>query len=255
MQEADNVVSTATVIPIPSSAPATSDGDTAVVGESSHHAHPLFRLENGARPLMEGGVTGRTKTAVLVHNGKLNGTLYRMLPLTAGVPRVASGSVIVCGGDGANGRNGDVGYIPPCGSKPHEQVGLPSPKGVGALGGTLTTSSSRLTCDVGGHGGDGQVSFRAFVPTVPTLTAEAGGGAVGSGFAGPSTISGVAAGGIEMEDLEAALEGFSAESLRGAGLFQSSVEWGDVGGLRGVRAELREILEVIFQPRGPQRAS
>lgn len=51
-------------------------------------------------------------------------------------------------------------------------------------------------------------------------------------------------GGIEMEDLEAALDGFSAESLRGAGLFRSSVEWGDVGGLRGVRAELREILEV-----------
>lgn len=51
-------------------------------------------------------------------------------------------------------------------------------------------------------------------------------------------------GGIAMEDLEAALEGFSAESLRGAGLFQSSVEWGDVGGLRAVRAEIREILEV-----------
>lgn len=50
--------------------------------------------------------------------------------------------------------------------------------------------------------------------------------------------------GIEMEDLEAALEGFSAESVRGAGLFASSVEWGDVGGLCGVRAELREILEV-----------
>lgn len=49
---------------------------------------------------------------------------------------------------------------------------------------------------------------------------------------------------IDMEDLEAALKGFSAESLRGAGLFRSSVEWGDVGGLRGVRAELREILEV-----------
>lgn len=51
-------------------------------------------------------------------------------------------------------------------------------------------------------------------------------------------------GSIEMEDLEEALEGFSAESLRGAGLFQSSVEWADVGGLRLVRAELREILEV-----------
>lgn len=48
-----------------------------------------------------------------------------------------------------------------------------------------------------------------------------------------------------MEDLEEALEGFSAESLRGAGLFQSSVEWADVGGLRSVRAELREMLEVI----------
>ncbi|CAM9982604.1 unnamed protein product [Ectocarpus sp. 12 AP-2014] len=50
--------------------------------------------------------------------------------------------------------------------------------------------------------------------------------------------------GVDMEDLEAALEGFSAESLRGAGLFRSSVEWGDVGGLNGVRSELREILEL-----------
>lgn len=49
---------------------------------------------------------------------------------------------------------------------------------------------------------------------------------------------------IEMQDMEAALEGFSAESLHGAGLFRSGVEWGDVGGLRRVRAELREILEV-----------
>lgn len=56
--------------------------------------------------------------------------------------------------------------------------------------------------------------------------------------------------GIEMEDLEAALEGFAAESLRGAGLFQSGVQWGDVGGLRGVRAELREILEVRWGVRG-----
>lgn len=54
----------------------------------------------------------------------------------------------------------------------------------------------------------------------------------------------VVRGGIEMQDLEAALEGFSAESLRGAGLFESGVEWGDVGGLNGVRAELREMLEV-----------
>lgn len=50
--------------------------------------------------------------------------------------------------------------------------------------------------------------------------------------------------GVDMEDLEAALKGFSAESLRGAGLFRSSVEWADVGGLGGVRSELREILEV-----------
>eukprot|EP00903_Cladosiphon_okamuranus_P011980 g11251.t1 len=57
-------------------------------------------------------------------------------------------------------------------------------------------------------------------------------------------VVGGAGAGIEMEDLEAALDGFSAESLRGAGLFRSSVEWGDVGGLRGVRAELREILEL-----------
>ena len=58
---------------------------------------------------------------------------------------------------------------------------------------------------------------------------------------------GITGAGIEMEDLEAALDGFSAESLRGAGLFRSSVEWGDVGGLRGVRAELREILEVRYR--------
>ncbi|CAM9368423.1 unnamed protein product [Ectocarpus fasciculatus] len=50
--------------------------------------------------------------------------------------------------------------------------------------------------------------------------------------------------GVDMEDLEAALKGFSAESLRGAGLFRSSVEWADVGGLSGVRSELREILEL-----------
>lgn len=59
-----------------------------------------------------------------------------------------------------------------------------------------------------------------------------------------AVVGAVAGAGIDMEDLEAALDGFSAESLRGAGLFRSSVEWGDVGGLRGVRADLREILEV-----------
>lgn len=55
---------------------------------------------------------------------------------------------------------------------------------------------------------------------------------------------GVITGGIEMQDLEAALEGFSAESLRGAGLFESGVDWSDVGGLKAARSELREILEV-----------
>lgn len=72
------------------------------------------------------------------------------------------------------------------------------------------------------------------------------GGSLYSGF--PVAVRGgagaVVRGGIEMQDLEAALEGFSAESLRGAGLFESGVEWGDVGGLNGVRAELREMLEV-----------
>ncbi|CAN0052471.1 unnamed protein product, partial [Laminaria digitata] len=77
---------------------------------------------------------------------------------------------------------------------------------------------------------------------------EGGGGGGQNGRYGSSVCLGGNGGkegeGIEMEDLEAALEGFSAESLRGAGLFQSGVKWGDVGGLRGVRAELREILEV-----------
>ncbi|CAM9343475.1 unnamed protein product [Scytosiphon promiscuus] len=91
--------------------------------------------------------------------------------------------------------------------------------------------------DVVSAGADGRPS--------PITTVESGGG---FGARGGSIISSIdmsqGVGGIEMEDLEAALEGFSAESLRGAGLFRSSVEWGDVGGLSGVRAELREILEL-----------
>ncbi|CAM9578627.1 unnamed protein product, partial [Hapterophycus canaliculatus] len=66
----------------------------------------------------------------------------------------------------------------------------------------------------------------------------------GAEFSARSSSRSQAFGRIEMEDLEAALKGFSAESLRGAGLFRSSVEWGDVGGLSAVRAELREILEL-----------
>lgn len=83
-------------------------------------------------------------------------------------------------------------------------------------------------------------------PPPPPLVAMNGGADVVAGGSSSSSSNGTsrAFGGIEMEDLEAALKGFSAESLRGAGLFRSSVEWGDVGGLSGVRAELREILEV-----------
>lgn len=85
----------------------------------------------------------------------------------------------------------------------------------------------------------------------PSLDAREKGGGSGSGSmsgqlreASGETAQRGGGVGIDMEDLEAALKGFSAEAHRGAGLFRSSVEWGDVGGLRGVRAELREILEV-----------
>lgn len=80
----------------------------------------------------------------------------------------------------------------------------------------------------------------------PMIAVNGGAGVDARGSSSSSNINSRSqvTGGIEMEDLEAALKGFSAESLRGAGLFRSSVEWGDVGGLNTVRAELREILEV-----------
>ena len=46
------------------------------------------------------------------------------------------------------------------------------------------------------------------------------------------------------EDLEAALDGFSAASLRNARLFASDVRWADVGGLQAIKDEVRDVLEV-----------
>ena len=63
---------------------------------------------------------------------------------------------------------------------------------------------------------------------------------------------------VTREDIDAAMDGLVAGSLRGAKLVKSTVQWSDVGGLDEVRSTLKDTLELPLQfaalyERSPQR--
>jgi peroxin-1 len=81
----------------------------------------------------------------------------------------------------------------------------------------------------------------ADIETIVTRTLHA---AAARGLAAKGEGAGAEPPGIREEDLEGALEGFTPASLRGARLFASEVTWADIGGLEGLKAEVRDIFEI-----------
>ena len=76
--------------------------------------------------------------------------------------------------------------------------------------------------------------------------AGTGGGSGGGVPGGPaSRSSGISGGeGLSLDDIECALDGFTPTALRNAKLHSSSVKWSEVGGLEGVKKDLRDMLEL-----------
>jgi len=56
---------------------------------------------------------------------------------------------------------------------------------------------------------------------------------------------------LTQQSFDEALLAFTPASLKGAGLFESSVAWGDIGGLDEVRLELKKTLEWPSKVRPP----
>lgn len=253
MKEADSVVASPAAIPIPFSrefdASLNVGPGAADVHVLQHHAtRPVGGEERpgGAVAAEEEGVAAEEECLLLggccaCRRGGMDGGREEGRRFS---------SSEACSYQGIDGGGGDKGRElshTPCYHHHHhhpEQQQHPQQHPRGALQGTLLQ---------GGGGGAGPGRNQDPTPTPASressetrVASSRGLSTTGPGDGCHLRESGVGAErrGIEMEDLEAALEGFSAESVRGAGLFASSVEWGDVGGLCGVRAELREILEV-----------
>lgn len=196
---------------------------TAAVGDDDDISAPqddrwqLLQQHNSAMTM----TTTTTKTTALV-------------PKESRVVAASDGKSLCVGSRGGDGGGGG-------GSRHDERIHTARGNGSGAItGGDRGVPGAPPPAPLGSDPSDDTAAVgTATTATSSSLVREALGGEERE-----EHQRGITGAGIEMEDLEAALDGFSAESLRGAGLFRSSVEWGDVGGLRGVRAELREILEV-----------